>query len=240
VLGIPLSIAALMLVPTSFAQTPPTPPPAPTGGISVVGQGIVLANPDVVRITLGVDVSDPSLATAQSNAANAMAAVVAKLKADGIAETDIKTVSYNVTPLYDQGNPNQNASQPLLRGYQVQNMVEVRSTNVGGLGSLLDDAVGSGATRIYGISFEASNMDVLKAQARDQAMADAQAKAQQLAQLANVGLGRPVLISESDTSGVTPVQAVTPRLAAAPAATTPIQPGQLQVSTTVQVTWTIQ
>jgi uncharacterized protein YggE len=201
-----------------------------------VGEGIVLAQPNLVRITLGVDVFDQSLANAQAQAAQRMDAVVSKLKADGIADTDIRTVSFNISPQYDQqGNPN----QPVLRGYQVQNLVEVKSTNVGGLGSLLDDVVGSGATRVQGIAFESSDMEALKNQARDQAMANARAKAEQLARGAGVTLGRPTTIEESDTGGVTPVR----QLSAAPAAAapaTPIQPGQLQVSTTVRVIWSIQ
>jgi uncharacterized protein YggE len=228
--------AVLALAPAGLAQPVPTQTQA-NAGVSVVGQGIVLAQPDTARVTLGVEITEPTLAQAQSEAAQRMDAVIAKLKASGIPDTDIKTVSYNVTPQYDQqGNQN----QPVLRGYQVQNLVEVKTSNLNGLGALLDDAVGSGATRIFGINFEASDMEGLKNQARDQAMANAQAKAQQLARDAGVTLGRPIAVDESDTGGVTPVQ-VAPR-AAAPAAaqTTPIQPGQLQISTTVHVTWSIQ
>ena len=96
------------------AQTIPVQPQS-NEGVSVVGEGIVLAPPDVVRITLGADVFDASLASAQAEAARRMDAVVAKLRADGIADADIRTVSFNVTPQYDQQS-NQNA--PVLRGYQ--------------------------------------------------------------------------------------------------------------------------
>jgi len=235
--GAALSLAAVLaLAPVGSAQTVPTQTQA-NAGVSVVGQGIVLAQPDTARITLGVDITEPSLAQAQSEAAQRMDAVIAKLKADGIPESDIKTVSYNVTPQYDQQG---NQSQPVLRGYQVQNMVEVKTTNVAGLGALLDDAVGSGATRVFGISFEASDVEGLKNQARDQAMANAQAKAQQLARDAGVTLGRPIAVDESDTGGVTPVPVAARAAAPAAAPTTPIQPGQLQISTTVRVTWSIQ
>jgi uncharacterized protein YggE len=239
-LSLAASVAAIAAA-ASISSAQPIPPVQnpPTQGVSVVGEGIVMAQPDVVRVTLGVEIFDQSLANAQSQAAQRMDAVVSKLKADGIADNDIHTVAYNVTPQYDQQN-NQN---PVLRGYQVQNLVEVRSTNVGGLGSLLDDVVSSGASRIYGINFEASDPESLKNQARDQAMANALAKAQQLARDSNVTLGKPISVEESDTGGVTPVQAQAPRpLAAAPAGTppTPIQPGQLQITTTVRVIWSIQ
>jgi uncharacterized protein YggE len=237
-LGGAASLAAVLtLAPRGWAQTVPV-QLQPAQGVSVVGEGIVLAQPDVARISIGAEVFDASLANAQAEAARRMDAVVAKLKADGIADNDIRTVSYNVTPQYDNQGPNQ--GQQVLRGYNVQNLVEVRTTNVAGLGALLDDAVSYGATRIFGISFEASNMEALKNQARDQAMANAQAKAQQLAKDGGVSLGRPVTIEESDTGGVTPVQVRTAAPAAAAAPQTPIQPGQLQVSTTVRVIYAIQ
>jgi uncharacterized protein YggE len=236
-LALSMLIAALLAVaPLGSAQTIPVQPQATTG-ISVLGAGIVLAQPNTARITLGVEVFDASLSNAQATAANRMDAVVAKLKAAGIPDTDIRTVSYNINPQYDTRDPNQS----VLRGYQIQNLVEVKSTNVGGLGALLDDVVSAGATRVMGIRFEASNMEDLKNQARDQAMANAKAKAEQLARDAGVTLGRPITIEESDAGGVTPVRAQAPAAAlAGQAATTPIQPGELQVQTTIRVVYGIQ
>jgi uncharacterized protein len=231
-------VGLIAAMPIASAQTIPV-QPQPATGISVVGEGIVTTQPDVARITIGADVTDPSLANAQAEAARRMDAVVNNLKAAGIADTDIHTVSYNINPVYDQ--PGQPGQQPTLRGYQVQNLVEVKVTNVSGLGGLLDSSVSAGATRVFGIRFEASNAADLKNQARDQAMQNARAKAEQLARDAGVSLGRPISIDESDTGGVTPVRAQAPTaFAAAPAPQTPIQPGDLQVSTTVRVVWAIQ
>jgi uncharacterized protein YggE len=235
-----LGAALLASAPIGRAQTVPVQPQADLG-INVVGAGIVQATPNVARITVGVEVTDPSLANAQAEAARRMDAVVAKLKADGIAESDIRTVSFNVSPIYDQ-RPNDAQGAQTLRGFQVQNLVEIKSTNVAGLGPLLDDAVAAGATRIYGIRFEADNLEALKAQARDQAMQNARTKAEQLARNAGVSLGRPLRIEESDIGGVTPVrqQAAPAAALAAPAPPTPIQPGELLVQTNVNVTWAIQ
>jgi uncharacterized protein len=231
-------LAVFAFVQVGAAQTVPSQPPSTTTGISVVSQGIVLAQPTTAHITIGVEITDTSLSNAQSQAAQRMDAVVAKLKVDGIADTDIRTVSYAVKPQYDNA-PNQN---PTLRGFQVQNLVDVKSTNVPGLGQLIDDAVAAGATHIYGVSFQSEDdMDALKSQARDQAMQNARAKAEQLARASGVSLGKPMLVEESDTSGVTPQRAqVSAAPAAAAAPTTPIQPGELQVSTSVHVVWAIQ
>ena len=91
----------LAAAPLGSAQPIPIQPQANTG-ISVVGQGIVLAQPNVARITLGTEVFNQSLASAQAEAASRMDAVVNRLKAAGIADTDIRTTAFNVNPLYDQ------------------------------------------------------------------------------------------------------------------------------------------
>jgi hypothetical protein len=232
-----LSLTALLaLPPLTAAQTIPV-QPAPESGISVVGSGIVLAQPNIARITLGVEVFDGSLTNAQANAARTMDAVISKLKAHGIADDDIRTTSYNINPQYE---PGRDPAAAALRGYQVQNLVDVRVTNVSTLGQILDDVVSAGATRVFGIRFEADNMEALKSQARDQAMQNARAKAEQLARDAGVSLGRAIAIQESDIGGVTPVRQLDTPAAAPAAATTPIQPGQLQVQTTVRVVWAIQ
>jgi uncharacterized protein YggE len=233
-----VAIAALLVAAAdagraASAQNVPVPPPAAREGISVVGEGIVLAQPSVARLTLGVEVSNASLAAAQTEASTRMDAVIRKLKAAGIPDPDIRTVSFSVNPQYDQSGG--------LRAYQVQNLVGVKSADVPGLGTLIDDVVGAGATRLFAISFEADDMAGLKDQARDQAMQNARARAEQLARDAGVSVGRPLTIEESDVGGATPVQAA-PRAAAAPAAAppTPIQPGELEVRTTVRVVWAIQ
>jgi uncharacterized protein len=238
VLGIAAFAAVLLISAPLTAAQVPVPAPQNQPGISVLGAGIVTAQPNTARITLGVEVFDASLANAQAEASRRMDAVVARLKASGIQDTDIRTVSFSVNPQYDSRDQN----QTVLRGYRIQNLVEAKTTNVSGLGSLIDDAVNAGATRVAGVQFEASDMESLKNQARDQAMQNARAKAEQLARDAGVSLGRPITIEESDTGGVTPVRAdVAPAAAlAAPAQTTPVQPGELQIRTTVHVLWALQ
>jgi uncharacterized protein YggE len=232
------SLLAFLLVASPGRAQPVPVPTAPVQGISVLGEGLVLATPSVARITLGTQVFQPTLVAAQADASTRMDAVVQKLKAAGIPDADIRTVSFTITPQYDTRDANQSP----LRGYQVQNLVEVRVGNTAGLGQLLDDVVSAGATRVFGIVFEATDMQSLKDQARDQAMQNARAKAEQLARDGGVGLGRPVVVEESDVGGVNPVRA---QPAAAPAAVgaapaPPIQPGELQVRTTVRVVWSIQ
>jgi len=77
---------------------------------------------------------------------------------------------------------------------------------------------------------------------REKAMADAEAKAEQLAELAGVDLGSPTFISEGTISVPVPRDFYWESRAApvpAPAPTTPISPGETEIRLTVQVVYSI-
>ena len=75
-------------------------------------------------------------------------------------------------------------------------------------------------------------------EAREKAMVDAKAKAKQLAKLGGVTLGKPTYISEG--AQIPPdiyPRAVYEAVAAAPS--TPISPGEMEISLTVQIVYAI-
>jgi len=96
-------------------------------------------------------------------------------------------------------------------------------------------------TQVGGISFTIDDPRALRSQARQAAMADAQAKADELARLAGVTLGKPTYISESAyTPYPQPYFAARAMEAPATGGSTEISPGQLEVVVSVQVTYGIQ
>jgi uncharacterized protein YggE len=233
ILALPLALSTLFLataVPARAEQD---------SGISVVGEGQVTAVPDLAQVSFAVERTDPSLNKALSDAAGAMAAVQDRLIQLGVRKEDIRTINFSVSPIYDNPRPNDSSASgvPALRGYRVNNAVEATIRTFDSTGSIIDAVVAAGANRVDGISFETSHLTDLKAQARELAMTNARAKAEQLARLAGVTLGRARLIEESDTSGGPTVR--TTAMAAPAAATTPIESGQLEIRTTVHVVWDI-
>ena len=106
---------------------------------------------------------------------------------------------------------------------------------------------GGDLTRIDSISFSIDDLSVYYEEAREEAMADAKAKAEQLAELAGVKLGKPIYIS--DGFQVPPpiyprAEFVLPAPAPAPAPAPviempPISLGETEVSLTVQVAYAI-
>lgn len=234
--GVLLVAAALLLV-ALVAQRPSTPAAAQQvlepPSISVVGQGIVMARPDRARVMLGVEIVDPSLASAQQRAASQMESVITTLLQFGIDRDDIQTIRFSVQPEYDR-----RGERSVLTGYRVVNVVSVKLPDISRVGEVIDGVVNAGAARVEGISFEVADEAPLKDQAREQAVAHARTKAQQLADLTGVTLGRPLHIEEGDTGGVRPVAA--PAARAVSEASTPIEPGELEIRTQVRIVYAIQ
>jgi len=205
-------------------------------GITVSGQGSVTAKPDTALLSLGVSVRANAARDARDGAAEAMKKLVDSLKGNGIDEKDIKTTQFSLTPEYDYSI----AGRPRLTGYRVTNMVSIKVRDLGRVPEVIDEAVDAvgDPIQISGISFTVDDPKPLIAQARANAMADAKAKAQQLAELAGVDLGKPIAISETTVGGGPSPVFFEARAAADQ--TTPIEPGQLEITVNVQATYAIE
>ncbi len=204
-------------------------------GISVSGVGTVTAEPDTASLALGVSVLANTAREARDQAAEAMNTLLDSLKGNGVAEKDIKTTQFSLNAEYEY-----TAGRPRLTGYRLVNTVSVTVRDLDRVPEVIDEAVDAvgDPLQVSGVSFFVDDPTVLLSEARAQAMSDAKAKAQQLAELGDVALGRPVSISETTSGGPTPIFFDAARAAEAPS--TPIQPGQLEVTVTVQVTYAIQ
>lgn len=207
-------------------------------GIWVSGQGKVTVVPDVAILSLGVEAQASTVEEAMDEAAVAMDQVIATLRANGIAEEDIKTQWFNIYPVrrwIDGG-------YELLLGYRVTNMVTVKIRDVEATGQIIDAAAQAGGDliRIQGVSFTVDDPSQYYAEARAEAIADAKAKAQQLANLAGVQLGKPFYISES--SGYSPIyyDYGMALLEGGTVPPTPISPGETEITLTVQMAFAIQ
>jgi uncharacterized protein YggE len=209
-------------------------------GIWVSGEGKVTVVPDTAILTLGIQAQSTSVAQAQSDAASAMDKVMAALKDQGVAEKDIQTQYYNVQRLTRWDNDKQ---QEVTTGYQVTNTVTAKIRKVDTAGTVIDavSAAGGDYTRINNIGFTVDDPKPYQEQARQLAVADAAAKAKNLADIAGVKLGKPGYISESsNTPGPIYRADLISKAEAAPAVTTPISPGEMDITTDVQISYNIE
>ncbi len=208
--------------------------PAPRT-ISVSGIGVASAAPDVVEIQLGVETvnSDASLAIGENT--QRMTAVMDVLKEMGIEDKDIQTVKYSmwIEEVRDrQGQPTGETR------YHVVNHVRVRLRDLARTGELLQKALEAGANNVGGITFSVADPVALQRAARDQAIADARAKAEQLATGLGAQLGPVRQVSEFG-GVVRPQPFEVMERAMAAEAPVPVAAGEFSVTVQIQVVFDI-
>ena len=207
-------------------------------GISVSGQGKVTAVPDIATLRLGIEAQEASVAEAQTQAAEAMDKVMTALTESGVAEKDIQTQYFNIRQVTKWDRVTE---EETVIGYRVTNMVTAKIRDIDKVGVIIDAVaeVGGDLTRIDSIGFSIDDPSDYHEEARQEAMADAEAKAEQLAELAGVTLGKATYVSEGISYPIYPRGMI--EMSAAPMAgpETPISPGEMEISLTVQVAYAI-
>ena len=199
--------------------------------LEVTGQGTVSAMPDEALLLLAVQTQATSATQASSDNAATMSSVLGALVSVGISKSAIQTVSYSLTPIYEN-KPDQSEPGNII-GYTARNAIQVNMTDFSLVGKALDAAVKAGANDVQGVTFTLSPAvsSTIEKQASQLAIQDAEAQAKAVASALGVSLVGPVTV----TPGYT-FQPAFQSLASA-ATPTPIQPGSLQVTATVQVTY---
>jgi len=194
--------------------------------VTVTGEATVSVPPDTAVIRIGVSSLEKTAREAGEANAKQMTAVLAAIKASGIAERDIQTSRLSLQPQYD---PNKGGTR--LTGFQANNQVTIRIRDIDSLPTVLDRAIAAGANEMSGIEFVVSEQSKLLDQARDEAIADARRKAELYAKAAGAKLGQVVSISEEGT-------APQPRaMQAVRAGAVPIAPGEQTLRAIVSVSY---
>ena len=216
-------------------------------GIWVTGEGTVALEPDLVLLNIGVETTGESVSEARDEAATAMDAVVAALRARGVEDRDIQTRFFNISPEYEFQEVidlRRRTTQRVLVGYRVSNSATIKIRDLNSVGSIIDEVATAGGDtiRIDGIRFTVEDPQPFMAQLREAAVTDALTKAQQFASLTGVSVGRLVFISESGGRAPAPraFQETAVFASAASAPATVVSGGELELRMTVQVVFDIQ
>jgi uncharacterized protein len=217
-----LALAALAAV--VHAGEAPAAADAPSGGITVQGTASVSAAPDRAELSVGVESQGATAKAALAANAAEMRRVLAALRSAGA--TDLKTQSVSVNARY--------AENSAVQGFTAQNSVSATVRNVARAGAVIDAVVAAGANQVYGPTLTHSNPTELYRQALRAAVAEARLSAQALAAASNLTLGAVTAVVEG---GSAPMPLAMAAKAADRAESTPIEPGQQEVSASVSVTF---
>ena len=207
--------------------------------ISVSGTGEVQARPDNARVTAGVVTEDKDARAALSANSAAMTKLFKSLKDMGIADRDMQTRNFSISPRYAPYNRAQPDRENRLIGYRVSNSVVVRVRDIASLGRLLDSLAGAGANQISGISFFVADAQNLTDEARRRAIADAKRKAELYATESGAKVKRVLTIGES---GARPVPRPVFRAMGAKdsAEAVPVAAGEQTIRASVSVTYELE
>jgi hypothetical protein len=226
-----LAAAALLTGCSSTAAPAAATPGGQQQGIVAHGEGKVTGTPDTVTLVLGAQTQSSSArdALAQNNAKTG--ALIAMLKAKGVAPKDVQTSELSISPTYG-GVDNK------ISGYQVSNIVTATMHDIGSSGAVIDAAAEAAgdAVRVQQLSFSIADDSALRAQARAAAVTQAKEKAKQLADAAGVSLG-PLLSITEGTSTPPPIPYAAQ--ASKAMADVPIEPGTQDLRVTVDLVYAV-
>lgn len=220
----------------ALAQTPPPEQTAPQRTITVTGSGKTTLTPDIAYISIGVHTENKDAAEAVAGNNSQSEKVVEALNSFQIDPKDIQTTNFSIYPRqdYDQDG------KPTGITFVVDNTVYVTLRDIEKIGDLLDAVVKAGANSISGIQFDVENKSEALSVAREAAVADAQAQAEELAKAAGVELGSVQSISSYSSYPVPIEQPRAGVMMDAAAASVPISPGQMTLTVDVNMVFLIQ
>ncbi len=217
------------------------------GEIHVTGQGKVSIEPDLAVLNLGVETRGATVSEAREAAAAAMAAVMESLTSEGVEDKDIQTSRFDINDDREWQEITENGvrtSKSVLVGYRVRNNLTVKVRDLDSVSAVIDGAAEAGgdAIRFNGLNFTAEDLSPVMTQLREDAVNDAKSKAQHFADLAEVGLGNLIFISDGTVAR--PLYRESFAFAAAAPAPqafdTGISRGELEVTMSVQSVFTIE
>lgn len=207
----------------------------PLRTISVSGSGRAFLTPDIAYISIGVHTENEDAAAAVASNNKQVQQVASALESFDIDPKDIQTTNFSIFPRQEFDNN----GKPLGITFIVDNSVYVTLRDIDKVGEVLDGAVKAGANSISGIQFDVADRTEALTAARQAAVADAQAQAEELAQAAGVELGDVQSISTFGSPVPLPQSKAAFQMEAA-AAEVPISPGQLIVAVDVNMVYLIQ
>lgn len=190
------------------------------------GNASVFVAPDQVRIDAGVTTQGATAQEASARNSDQIGAVLAALRRLLGPAADIKTVNYSVFPVYKYPQ----GGTPILTGYTASNTVEVTLNAVSMAGAIIDTATQAGATSIGGLRFMLRDPEPARVQALRLATLQAKSHADAIASALGSRAGTVVSLEEGTAARIQPIVG---DARAAPSASTPVEPGLIEVQASV-------
>ena len=234
IMGCPKRFLPLLLLPLAMgciANAQQTSSESASRFVRATGSASIEVKPDQAEISIGV-VSEggTAKAAAVANAAETTK-VLEQLKKAGGPGAEIRTLSYSVHPRYRH---DQQGREPEIVGFTASNMLQVTLQEIEKVSELIDAATQTGANQIHGIQFTLRDEKAARATALQQATKNAMASAAAMAAAVGAKPGKVRSVEEQGAAPIQPFRAMA--MAEARAASTPVEPGTIEITASVTIT----
>lgn len=231
-----LLLAFCIVMPTGYANKAMDDYPK-ASTIIVGGSSSLSVAPDQATIEIGVVTSAESANLAEQENARISEKIQKNLLLLGIVQEKINTSRYTFYPTY---NNEKNRSNEII-AYNVNNTVSVTMNDLNKIGDIIDVSIKAGANNINSINFALENNRAIKKQALQSAIIDAKEKAEIIAKSLNKRITNVLEVSECGTSIENRnVGRYSLKAASYDSAVTPITPGNVNISASVEVVFEMQ
>jgi len=180
---------------------------SPAEIITVQGEAEIAAVPDLAAMLLTVITEESEPGKIQRVHTEKMALLAGAIKAQGIDAKDMQTTQYQLEPVYQYPDNR----PPQLAGYRILQTLSVKIRDFKQLNRVQAESSRLSVHRIDGPTFEISDMEMRKHDARKLAFARARQKAASLAEAAGKSLGRMVRFSDRTPAAVSASVLHTPK-----------------------------
>ncbi len=198
--------------------------------------GEIYASPDLAVIAFSVVNEAKSVTGAMDENSATMNNVISAVKEQGVEDKDVKTTSFNINPRYEYSEGTY--GKRVLVGYEVIQKLQVKIRDLGKIGTIIGKATDSGANGVDDLYLTIDDQDALKKQAREQAIAKAKVRAEELALQLGVKLGKVVSFNENFYVPRSATQ-LSMKEATGGGAVPEIQTGENKISVSIVVTYEI-
>ena len=209
--------------------------------IHSTGTGMVIGTPDRAQVTFSVQTENTDVKAAQAENSAQMNKVIEALVGAGIPRDALKTTGYNIYPVYEETKGLMNQK---VKTYRVTNTLTVTLHDVSRTGEVIDIAVANGINQADSIQFMLSDQQqkTLRTEALKKAVVAARNDADAVAEAMGTTING---VKNADISGgyypvVFQNYQYSEDAMVKGAGSTPVQAGDITVSATVTVTYTIR
>ena len=221
--------------------------PYASRSFTVSAEGEAIGIPDVALFSAGVITEGgQDIVSLQVENTRKTNDIIAFAKENGVEEKDIRTISYSISPRYEacDNRFGRICPPPRIIGYTINSVIEIRVRDFAKAGDILSGVVDKGANTVSGLSFEIDNQDAVLKIARDEAIAEAKAKAQDIAVSAGFRVGRLLSIQENHMTPfqfrAEPMREMMVDAVVAPRPAITVEPGSQELSVSITLTYEIK